>query len=160
MDFLARLFDTSDFPPRWRCGSWTPGHGWLHVLSDLGIWSAYLAIPCVLVYLVLRRKDVPFPRVCWLFVTFILACGTTHLMEAVIFWWPAYRLAGLIKLFTAFVSWATVLALVPIVPRALAMRGPKELEQEIAERTRAEAQMRQRGAIPRDVRERRRRHRS
>ena len=38
-------------------------------------------------------------------------------MEAIIFWWPAYRLAGLIKLLTALVSWATVLALVRVVPR-------------------------------------------
>jgi two-component system, sensor histidine kinase and response regulator len=142
VDFLSNLFDTSDFPPRWHCGSWTLGHGWLHILSDLGVWSAYLAIPCVLGYFVLRRKDVPFPTIFWLFVTFILACGTTHLMEAVIFWWPAYRLAGVIKLFTAVVSWVTVIALVPTVPRALAMRSPKELEQEIAERTRAEAQLR------------------
>jgi two-component system, sensor histidine kinase and response regulator len=140
--FLSNLFDTSDFPPRWQCGSWTLGHGWLHILSDLGVWSAYLAIPCVLGYFVLRRKDVPFPTIFWLFVTFILACGTTHLMEAVIFWWPAYRLAGVIKLLTAVVSWVTVFALIPIVPRALAMRSSKELEQEIAERTRAEAQLR------------------
>ncbi|MBV8310960.1 MAG: PAS domain S-box protein, partial [Planctomycetaceae bacterium] len=103
---------------------------------------AYLAIPCVLGYFVLRRKDVPFRAIFWLFVAFILACGTTHLMEAIIFWWPAYRLAGLIKLFTAIVSWATVIALVPLVPRALAMRSPEELEQEIAERMRAEEALR------------------
>ena len=142
MDFVNKLFDSSDFPPRWHCGSWTPALGWLHILSDLGIWSAFLAIPCVLGYFVLRRRDVPFPTIFWLFVIFILACGTTHLMEAIIFWWPAYRLAGLIKLLTAVVSWATVLALVPIVPRALAMRSPRELEQEIAERTRAEEGLR------------------
>ena len=59
-------------------------------------------------------------------------------MEAIIFWWPAYRLAGLIKLFTAIISWATVIALVPVVPQALALRSPEELEQEIADRKRAE----------------------
>ena len=62
-DFLARLFDTSDFSPRWDCGIWTPAHGWLHILSDLGIWSAYVAIPCVIGYFVLRRRDVPFRTV-------------------------------------------------------------------------------------------------
>ena len=141
-ELLHRLFDTSDFPRRWDCGSWTPGLGWLHILSDLGVWSAYLAIPCILVYFVLRKKDMPFRAIFWLFGAFILACGTTHLMEAIIFWWPAYRLAGLIKLFTAIVSWATVIALVPLVPRALAMRSPEELEQEIAERMRAEEALR------------------
>ncbi len=137
-DFFRRLFDTSDFPPRWQCGNWTAGHGWLHVLSDLGVWSAYVAIPCVLGYFVLRRKDVPFRFVFVLFGAFILACGTTHLMEAALFWWPAYRLAGLVKLLTAVVSWGTVLALVQVTPKALAMRGPQALEREIAARKEAE----------------------
>lgn len=135
MDFLRRLFDTSDFPARWDCGHWTAGHGWLHVLSDLGVWSAYVAIPCVLVYFLVRRQDLPFRSIFLLFGAFILACGTTHLMEAIIFWWPAYRLAGVIKLCTAVISWATVIALVPVVPRILAMRSPAELERRVEERT-------------------------
>lgn len=138
MDFVARIFDTSDFPPRWQCGNWSSEHGWLHVLSDLGVWSAYVAIPCVLIYFLMRRRDLPFQSIFLLFGAFILACGTTHLMEAAIFWWPAYRLAGLIKLFTAAVSWATVVALVPVVPKALAMRSPEELEREIEARKKAE----------------------
>lgn len=135
LSFFSKLFDTSDFPARWHCGSWTAGHGWLHILSDLGVWSAYVAIPCVLVYFVVRRKDLPFQKLFLLFGAFIIACGTTHLMEALIFWWPAYRLAGLIKLATALVSWATVAALVVIVPKALALRGPQELERQVRVRT-------------------------
>ena len=138
MDFLTRLFDTSDFPARWTCGQWTAGHGWLHILSDLGVWSAYLAIPCVLLYFTLRRKDLPFRKVFVLFGAFIILCGTTHLMEAIIFWWPAYRLAGFIKFLTAIVSWMTVFALIPIVPKVLALRAPEELEREIAARKLAE----------------------
>ena len=139
VEFIRRLFDTSDFPARWNCGNWAIGHGWLHVLSDLGVWSAYVAIPCVLGYFLLRRHDLPFRKIFLLFGAFILLCGTTHLMEAVIFWWPAYRLAGVIKLVTAAVSWATVLALVPVVPRVLAMRSPEELELEVEARKQAEA---------------------
>jgi PAS domain S-box-containing protein len=142
LDFLSQLFDTSDFPPRWRCGRWTPGHGWLHILSDLGIWSAYFAIPCILAYFILRRRDTPFRLIFVLFGLFILACGTTHLLEALIFWWPAYRLAGAVKLLTALVSWGTVVALVRVTPRALAMRTPEELGREIEERKRVEAELR------------------
>src|SRR5438067_3915953 len=141
-DFLAHLFDASDFPPRWYCGAWTAGHGWLHILSDLGVWSAYVAIPCVLAFFVLRRRNIPFRGIFLLFGAFILACGTTHLMEAIIFWWPAYRLAGVIKLFTAVVSWATVVALALVAPRALAMRSPEELEKEIRERRNMEERLR------------------
>ncbi len=141
LEFFSKLFDTSDFPPRWNCGHWTEGHGWLHILSDLGVWSAYVAIPCVLVYFAMRRRNLPFRLIFLLFGAFILACGTTHLMEAIIFWWPAYRLAGVIKLVTAVVSWATVVALVPIVPKVLAMRSPDELEREIEARRLAEIQL-------------------
>jgi hypothetical protein len=56
LDFFALLFDSSGYPPRWRCGTWTPEQGWLHILSDLGVWSAYMAIPLVLV----RKKELPF----------------------------------------------------------------------------------------------------
>jgi succinate-acetate transporter protein len=119
MDFLTRLFDTADFPARWHCGSWTSGHGWLHILSDLGVWSAYFTIPLVLASFVVRRRDLPFRTIfLLLFVAFILLCGTTHLMEAALFWWPAYRLAGVIKLLTAVASWITVCALVRVAPRA------------------------------------------
>jgi PAS domain S-box-containing protein len=141
IDFLTHLFDTAGFPPRWECGSWTDSHGWLHILSDLAIWSAYFAIPCILAYFVLRRRDVPFPAIFWLFGAFILACGTTHLMEAVIFWHPVYRLAGVIKLLTAIVSWGTVVALVPTVPKALALRSADELERQITARKKAEDAM-------------------
>ena len=135
LDFLRRLLDTSDFPARWECGQWTTGHGWLHILSDLGVWSAYLAIPGVLGYFVLRRRDVPFRPIFWLFAAFILACGTSHLLEAALFWWPAYRLAGVVKLLTALVSWATVFALVKVAPQAMALRSSETLESEVVART-------------------------
>jgi PAS domain S-box-containing protein len=128
-EFFAQLLDTSDFPARWHCGHWTANHGWLHVLSDLGIWSAYLAIPCILAHFALHRPR-PFQALFLLFSAFILACGATHLMEALIFWWPAYRLAGAVKLVTAMVSWATVLALIRVAPRAFALRSPEALERE------------------------------
>jgi signal transduction histidine kinase/ActR/RegA family two-component response regulator len=147
VDFLRNLFDTGDFPARWQCGNWSAGHGWLHIASDLAIFGAYTAIPCVLAFFVLRRKDVPFPRIMWLFVAFIFACGTGHLIEAIIFWEPMYRLSGVVKLTTALVSWGTVLALVVIVPQALHLPGlarlNAKLHGEIDERKRAEEALRQ-----------------
>ena len=147
MDFFGHLFDTSDFPARWHCGNWTAAHGWLHILSDVGVWSAYFAIPLVLGYFIYRRKDLPFKKVFVLFGAFILLCGSTHLMDAIIFWWPAYRLSGLIKTLTAAVSWVTVFALVRVVPKALAMRTPEELESEIVARKAAERQVREANTV-------------
>jgi hypothetical protein len=45
LEFFRKLFDTADWPPRWHCGNWTGFHGWLYIISDLLIWSAYFAIP-------------------------------------------------------------------------------------------------------------------
>ena len=143
-DFLSHLFDTSGFPPRWHCGRWTSADGWLYILSDVGIWSAYVSIPIVIGFFLLRRRTLPFRGIFVLFGAFILACGSTHLLDAIIFWWPAYRLAGLLKLITALLSWTTVFALIKVTPRALAMRSPEELQREIGERERAEAELAQR----------------
>lgn len=141
------LFDTQGFPPRWHCGTtWQqePGWGWLHIISDVAVWGAYTAIPLVLIYLVIRRRGVvPFQRVFWLFGAFILACGTTHLIDASLFYWPAYRLSGVAKLFTATVSWATVIALSRVVPTALTLKSPAELDKEVAARTRELEQLNQ-----------------
>ncbi len=145
-EFVRHLVDTTGFPPRWICGDWSPFLGWLHILSDLAIWSAYTAIPCILAYFVLRRRNVSFSRIYWLFGAFILVCGATHLLEAIIFWFPLYRLAALVKLITAVVSWATVVALVPTIPKALAAPTVIELEREFAARKQAENALQQANA--------------
>lgn len=147
LEFLRNIFDTSDFPARWSCGLWTSGHGWLHIGSDIAIWGAYMAIPATLAYFILRRKDIPFLPIFWLFAAFIFSCGTTHLLEAGIFWWPAYRLSGTVKFITATVSWATVFALLPVLPKALALPGLSavnaELNRALTAKTRSEARFRQ-----------------
>ncbi len=138
-DFFGKLFDTSDFPARWHCGRWSNGHGWLHIGSDFAIFLAYVAIPVSLLYALRRRADAPrpIPRVMALFVGFILLCGVTHLNEAIIFWYPVYRWAGVMKLATAIVSWVTVVALVPSLPKILSLKTPAKLRTEVDETTRA-----------------------
>ncbi|MEZ5978839.1 MAG: ATP-binding protein [Planctomycetota bacterium] len=134
--FFSQLFDTTDFPARWHCGNWDQFLGWLHIGSDVATWLAYVTIPVFLLALLRKRRaDVRTPGLIVLFGAFILSCGTEHLMEAVIFWWPAYRLAGLMKFVTATVSIATVIALVRATPLLLGLRGPAALEREVEART-------------------------
>ncbi len=135
VEFFLLLFDESGFPARWHCGNWSEQLGWLHVLSDLAIFLAYLAIPTVLGFFMWRRRDLPFPTVVWLFVAFICSCGFGHFVEAVIFWHPIYRFAGVLKFITATVSWITVGAMVYTIPRVLRLRSPEALEREVARRT-------------------------
>ena len=132
MDFLQQLFDTSDFPPRWQCGRWSHALGWLHIVSDTSIAAAYFAIPLLIGYFAWKRRDLPFLPIFWLFALFIFCCGFGHLIEATIFWHPWYRLAGMIKLSTASVSWLTVITLVPLLPKALALPGLAVSNRELA----------------------------
>lgn len=154
MNPLRLLVDTSGFPARWHCGSWTVAHGWVHILADLSIFGAYAAIPAVIAFFALRRKDLPFPRLAWLFVAFIASCGVGHLVEATIFWHPWYRLSALVKVWTAVASWLTVAALAVIAPRALALPGiarlNDELARELAARRRAEEELAAANAALRD----------
>ncbi len=104
-----------------------------------------MTIPCVLLFFVKRRQDVPFHKVFYLFGLFILTCGITHLIDATMFTWPAYRLLGVSKAITATASWLTVMAMIPIIPRALELPGVMRLNdrltREIEERTRAQIQL-------------------
>lgn len=150
MGSLGKLVDPSGFPPRWACGDWSLLLGWAHIASDIVTWASYTAIPIVLAVLI-RRRATPVPRVAWLFVAFILCCGLTHLLEAVIFWIPLYRLAAVLKLATATVSAATVVVLIRSGPAATDSPAFADLAHELARakqgRLRAEDRLRALGAI-------------
>jgi chemotaxis family two-component system sensor kinase Cph1 len=140
-EFFSGLFSTASWPARWHCGSWSDFHGWLYILSDLTIWAAYFAIPILLFGIVRKRKDIPFPGILWLFIAFILLCGTTHLIDAIIFWWPAYRLSAFVRFVTGIVSITTVIALYKITPMVYNLRTVDQLEAEIEERRKAEQEV-------------------
>jgi PAS domain S-box-containing protein len=141
--WLVWLFDASGFPARWHCGTWSAALGWSHIAADLTICFAYLGIPVVLLYLVRKRRDLPFLPVFWLFIVFIALCGLGHFVEAGMFWWPAYRFSAGVKVATAGASLATLVALVPFVQRALAMPGTTELVARLGRESSARRQSQQ-----------------
>jgi signal transduction histidine kinase len=127
MNFIQRLISTDGFMPHGMCYSWNPAVIWLHVVSDALITISYYSIPLTLVYFVRRRKDLAFHWMFLLFAGFIVACGTTHLMEILNIWHPTYWLSGCIKAFTAIVSVLTAILLVRLIPKALALPSPEQL---------------------------------
>lgn len=143
IDFFRRLTEADDWPARWHCGTWSSFHGWLYVGSDLAIWGAYFLIPLFLFRFVTEKPDLPVPRIFWWFIAFILFCGATHLIDAVLFWYPAYRLSALLLFGTAVASWCTVWALYRFYPQAIRLRTTAEFDAELRRRDRLEAELRE-----------------
>jgi signal transduction histidine kinase/ActR/RegA family two-component response regulator len=114
--------------PHGQCFLWEPGVLWLNVTSDVLITLAYYIISAALMYFLWKRKDVPFAWMFSLFGLFIFACGTTHAMHVWTVWHPDYWSEGFIKAATAVLSFSTGLLLIPLLPKAMALRSPLELE--------------------------------
>ncbi|MEG4444003.1 PAS domain S-box protein [Microcoleus sp. AT9_B5] len=151
LELWKNLFPVEPFIPHGHCYLWKPGLVSLHIASDSLIALAYYSIPITLVYFVRKRQDLPYPWIFLLFSTFIIACGTTHLMEIWTLWHPTYWLSGCLKAITALVSVVTAIALVPLIPKILALPSPaqleaanRKLEQEIRERIKVEAALQER----------------
>src|SRR5205814_2699351 len=112
------------------------------------ITLSYYCIPVALIYLVRKRRDLPFNWMFSMFGLFILGCGTTHLMEVWTIWHPTYLLSGTIKAITAAVSIATAIVLLQLLPKAIALPGAdqlyglnRELERQVDAHTRREQEL-------------------
>jgi len=143
MRVLMQVFTAGGFIPHGHCYLWKPGLVWLHGVSDGLIAIAYYFIPLALIYFVHKRQDLPFNWIFLLFSSFIVACGTTHLLEVWTLWHPTYWLSGTIKAITASVSLYTAICLTSLLPKALNFPGlaaiNQDLEREIGDRKQAEA---------------------
>jgi PAS domain S-box-containing protein len=104
---------------------------WLHVITDALIALSYYAIPVVLVYFIRKRRNLPFNWIFWMFAGFILACGTTHLMEIWNIWHGDYVLAGVIKAITAVLSLLTAAMLIPLAPKGIALPALRTVNREL-----------------------------
>ncbi|MFN6535815.1 MAG: ATP-binding protein [Nostoc sp. EkiNYC01] len=148
--FFNYAFQSDGFIPHGHCYLWKTGLVWLHIISDGTIAFAYYSIPFLLIYFISKRQDVPFNGVFVLFGAFIIACGTGHLMDIWTLWYPYYWIAGSLKALTAIISIYTAFALISLMPQALTLPSPAQLEainralsSEIVERKRIEIELRQ-----------------
>jgi PAS domain S-box-containing protein len=155
MNFIESLLSSDGFMPHGFCYLWNAKLVWLHVISDSLIALAYFSIPVTLIYFIRKRRDLPFNWIFVCFGLFILACGSTHLMEVWTLWHANYWFSGAIKAFTAMASVPTAILLVDLVPEALRLPSPKALRDEIAERKCAqEALIEAKNELERRVQER------
>lgn len=132
--------------PHGYCLRWDAPLLFVFIAGNLGIAIAYFIIPAALRYFIGKRADLPYPHIFKLFAAFILSCGITHLAKIWTLYYPHYWMEASIDLFTAGVSLVTAFLLWPLIPKALALKSPRELEEanrklarEVEDRAKAEA---------------------
>jgi len=131
-----------------HCYLWRSDLVLLHSISDSLIAGSYFTIPLALYVLMHKRKDLEYEWMFVLFALFIFSCGLTHLMAVYNIWNGAYYVSGVLKALTAVVSVLTAALIWPLIPKALALPRPIELqaanqklEGEIARRSLSESHL-------------------
>src|SRR5262249_6753013 len=116
------------YMPHGYCLLWDPWLVTLHAASDILIFGAYSAIPLAIWIFVTKRPNIEMRGLARLFAAFILWCGMTHLFNVITLWHPVYEVQGLVKATTAAVSVVTAVLIFPLIPKALAIPSPNELQ--------------------------------
>jgi len=126
--FFGWLADPSGLTPHGFCLLWEPWLIWTYAIADMAIGISYFAIPLVLVHGARLRPDLAYRPVLWMFAAFILLCGTTHWLDVLTLWVPAYGVEAVVKAATAAVSALTAVSLWLLLPRLLALPSPAQMQ--------------------------------
>jgi PAS domain S-box-containing protein len=125
---LHGMIEHASYMAHGYCLLWKPWLVALHAGSDFLIFAAYFAIPVAIWIFISKRPNVELRGLARLFAAFILWCGLTHIINLVTLWWPIYEFQGWVKAITAAISVTTAVLIFPLIPKALAIPSPKELQ--------------------------------
>ena len=128
LDYIRQLLDAPGYAPHGFCLLWNPALIWTHVTADALIGISYFSIPIAIAYFLTQRRDVQFSWVVWMFALFITSCGLTHFASIWTLWHPDYGMEALVKVVTAGSSVVTAIALWPLLPQAVRVPSPAQLQ--------------------------------
>jgi hypothetical protein len=121
MEFWQWLIDTSRFKTPVACGGWTLLHQQIQVATNFAIFLVFVTIAALLLaFLVSKSRQSPFHRnrvVAVSIAGIFFLCGCTHLMRAINFHYPCYRLTAAVLILTVVWSWLTLAGMVPLLIR-------------------------------------------
>lgn len=119
---------TDGFMPHGYCLRWDGPLLFAFIAGNVGIAVAYFLIPMALRHFIGKREDLPYPHMFRLFAAFILSCGITHVVKVWTLYQPVYWIEALVDIWTAGISLTTAALLFPLIPQALQLRSPKDLD--------------------------------
>jgi PAS domain S-box-containing protein len=158
-ELAHRLFDP-DLLAHATCEAWRSQLFWLNAVADGMIALAHYTVAFTILYFARKRHDLDFRWMVLVFAAFVFACGMTHTLEVWTIWKPACLMEGVVNLGAGLLSVTTAVLLIALVPRALVLPSPAQLElancalaRQIEERKRTEAQLAQALAETSDVME-------
>jgi len=110
------------------CLSWDPWLIGTHAISDFVIFASYTAIPIAILIFLSRRQGLQLKMLGRFFAAFIFWCGLTHLVGMLTLWFPIYDIQAVVKVITAAISLLTAVVIFRLIPKALAIPSPQELQ--------------------------------
>jgi len=125
----ASFFNYEQYMPHGMCYLWKPEILWVSVISDVLTALAYYSITIAVIVFVKKRQDLPYPAFFILVGSIIfIACGTSHLIAAIVVWKPIYGISAISKAITAITSVLSGIVIWRVMPFFLAYPSPAMLE--------------------------------
>jgi len=130
---VASFFNYEQYMPHGMCYLWKPEILWVSVISDVLTALAYYSITIAVIVFVKKRQDLPYPAFFILVGSIIfIACGTSHLIAAIVVWKPIYGISAIGKAITAITSVLSGIIIWRVLPFFLALPSPAMLERKNA----------------------------
>jgi len=141
IDELSQILLVYGYLPLSHFASWLGPLLSTYVISNVLISLSYFSMPVALAYFAWRCPDFHYRWLLRLLAVFLVACGTTYLMDVIMLWRPVYGLNTLIREIAAVASVVTSIMLWPYIHRTIKLpninrlrQANEELQREIAVR--------------------------
>jgi len=132
----SSFWDYESYMPHGMCYLWKGEILWTSVISDVTTALAYYSITFAFIVFVKKRKDLAYP---WFFILagsiIFMACGTSHIISAIVVWEPIYGISAIAKAITAVSSLAAGILIWYILPFFISLPSPSMLEDIVKKRT-------------------------
>ncbi|MGD1698552.1 ATP-binding protein [Dapis sp. BLCC M229] len=101
---------------------------WLQTTSNILITFAFYSIAALIIYFIHKRQDIERSWIIPILAICILSYATTHLIETWSLWYPSDLLSGLLQAVTAIISILIASIIVLLIPTALTIPSPNQLQ--------------------------------